>query len=109
MSKETYAFCSWFGSGPVCIQTISEPHQSSFGSGPRPPQKVCLGPVVWSGPRLDYCVYLYFGLVQSSIHLLQLVHNAAACLLTGEDLWSCFHGRGQKSMLLLIGDKFQTS
>ncbi|MEQ2280374.1 hypothetical protein AMECASPLE_019128 [Ameca splendens] len=27
----------------------------------------------------------------------------------GEDLWSCFHGRGQKSMLLLIGDKFQTS
>ncbi|MED6251952.1 hypothetical protein ATANTOWER_005026 [Ataeniobius toweri] len=42
MSKETYAFCSWFGSGPVCIQTISEPHQSPFGSGPRPPQKVGL-------------------------------------------------------------------
>ncbi|MED6256580.1 hypothetical protein ATANTOWER_029477 [Ataeniobius toweri] len=36
--------------GPVCIQTISKPHQSPFGSGPRPPQKVGLGPVVWSGP-----------------------------------------------------------
>ena len=33
-----------------------EPHQSLFGSGLRPPQKVGLGPVVWSAPGF-ICVY----------------------------------------------------
>lgn len=33
--------------------------------------------------RLDYCNALYFGVSQSSLARLQLVQNAAACLLTG--------------------------
>ncbi len=32
--------------------------------------------------RLDYCNALYFGVSQASIACLQLVQNAAACLLT---------------------------
>ncbi|MED6259345.1 hypothetical protein ATANTOWER_021278 [Ataeniobius toweri] len=44
----------WVESGLVCIQTISEPHQSLFGSGPRPPQKV-RSYIREHSPRLRAC------------------------------------------------------
>ncbi|MEQ2290999.1 hypothetical protein AMECASPLE_008848 [Ameca splendens] len=42
---------SQVGSRLVHIHTRRELHQSLFGSGLRPPQKVRLRIAVWSGPR----------------------------------------------------------
>ncbi|MEQ2233671.1 hypothetical protein ILYODFUR_024169 [Ilyodon furcidens] len=42
--------CCWVESRRVRIRTRNKLQQSLFGSRPRPPQKVGLSPVVWSGP-----------------------------------------------------------
>ncbi len=50
-------FCNWVGSRSGHIHTLTEPYQSSFGSGPRPPLQLSLGPVVWSAPECDCCIH----------------------------------------------------
>ncbi len=37
------------------IGSSIQPHQSSFGSGPKPPLQLCLGTVVWCAPECDCC------------------------------------------------------
>ena len=50
-SNEAYDF--YIRPWCVCFHISSEPHQGSFGSKPRPPLLLGLGPTVWSAPEFD--------------------------------------------------------